>query len=243
MSAFFIKWIGDYMPQRYFVDKLNGIIEGQDAHHIIRVMRMHDNDEIIVCTNTSCILANIKIEDRIVSYHEIQKLEAKKHFDVVLIQGLPKKNKMDFVSKYATVYGASCIIFCGMDRSIAKLDNERFKQVRLLAIAKEAAELAHRFDVPQIKLLAKMKDIDFSLFDEIIICDEDEHMTEIAELVPLSYDKKYAVIIGPEGGISENERNLFKSLNARFVSLGHYILPTEAASLSALSFFMHQNRE
>jgi len=53
--------------------------------------------------------------------------------------------------------------------------------------------------------------------------------------------KKYAVIIGPEGGISDQERIFFKSLDATFISLGQYILPTEAASLSILSFFMHQN--
>ncbi len=231
------------MPQRYFVDKLNGLIEGQDAHHIIRVMRMRDGDEIIICANKSCMLASIEIIDKNVKYHEIKRLDSKKHFDVTLIQGLPKKNKMDFVSKYATVYGASDIIFCGMDRSIAKLENTGFKRDRLLAIAKEAAELAHRDDIPEIQLLSKMKEIDFDYYDEVIVCDEDEHMTDIMALNPLSYDKKYAIIIGPEGGISDKERECFKSINAKFITLGHYILPTESASLSALSFFMHQNHK
>jgi len=231
------------MAQRYFVDQFNGKITGQDAHHITRVMRMHDGDEIIVCANETCILASIKLFDKEVSYQEIKKLEDKKHFDVTLIQGLPKKNKMEFVSKYATVYGAKHIIFCGMDRSIVKLENDKFKQERLSAIAKEAAELAHRHDVPTIELLTKIKNIDFSLYDEVIVCDEDEHMREIHELKPLEFNKKYAVIIGPEGGISENERLYFKSMNAKFITLGKYILPTEAASLSALSFFMHENHK
>lgn len=229
------------MPQRYFVNEINGMIHGQDAHHIIRVMRMRDGDEIIVCAKKVCVLAQVKIEDKEVSYQKIKDIESKDHFDVTLIQGLPKKNKMEFVSKYATVYGASNIVFCGMDRSIAKLENGKFKEDRLTAIAKEAAELAHRFDVPNITLLTKLKEIDFSSYDVVIICDEDEHMKEISDIKPLSYDLKYAVIIGPEGGISEKERTFFKSINAKFVTLGYYILPTEAASLSALSFFMHQN--
>ncbi len=229
------------MPQRYFVEQLNGKIEGSDAHHIIKVMRMRNNDKIIVCANRICALVEIEINEKEVSYRELERLEAKSHYDVTLLQGLPKKNKMEYVSKYATVYGASKIIFSGMDRSIAKLENKGFKEDRLFAIAKEAAELAHRFDVPKIEMTSKLTEIDFKKFDEIIICDEDEHMKDIKSLLPLDYDKKYIVIIGPEGGISDSERTYFKSLNAKFISLGHYILPTESASLSALSFFMHEN--
>ncbi|MFA6800667.1 MAG: RsmE family RNA methyltransferase [Acholeplasmataceae bacterium] len=229
------------MPQRYFVKNLNGIIEGQDAHHIIRVMRMRDHDEIIVCDKQTCVLATIEIKDEKVFYTEIKKLELKKQFNVTLIQGLPKKNKMEFVSKYATVFGVSQIYFCGMERSIVKLENETFKKQRLSTIAKEAAELAHRFDIPNIEMVSNIKNIDFSYFDQIIVCDEDEHMVHMKALNNLDIFKKYAVIIGPEGGISDQERIFFKSLDATFISLGQYILPTEAASLSILSFFMHQN--
>jgi 16S rRNA (uracil1498-N3)-methyltransferase len=231
------------MSQRYFVNKLDGVIKDQDAHHIKRVMRMRDGDEIIVCANKQCILASIKIGETDVTYHEISKLDAVSHFDVTLVQGLPKKNKMDFVSKYATVYGANTIIFSGMERSISKLENKAHKLNRLETIAKEASELAHRFDIPQILMYEKLKNIDFSLYDEIIVCDEDEEQVDIKTLKPLNYQKKYIIIIGPEGGISKKERDFFKSIDAKFITLGHYILPTEVAALSALSFFMHENNK
>lgn len=231
------------MSQRYFVEKLNGVIDHQDAHHMIKVMRMKDQDEIIVCSKQTCILASIEIKDKQVLYKEIKKLDYKTHFDVTIIQGLPKKNKMEFVSKYATVYGAASLYFCGMDRSIVKLENDGFKKERLTAIAKEAAELAHRSFVPEVMMFQSLKHIDFNLFDVVIVADEDEHMVEINTLLPLDMSKKYAVIIGPEGGISEQERKYFKSINAHFITLGHYILPTESASLSVLSFFMHQNHK
>jgi len=229
------------MSQRYFVKELNGVIKNQDAHHIKRVMRMRDHDEIIVCANKQCILASIMIGEKDVRYKEIKKLSDVKHYHVTLLQGLPKKNKMDFVSKYATVYGASALIFSGMDRSIIKLENKVHKLNRLETIAKEASELAHRFDIPEISMFEKLKDVNFSDFDEIIVCDEDEEQTDIKSIKPLDYQKKYLLIIGPEGGISHKEREFFKSLDAKFITLGHYILPTEAAALSALSFFMHEN--
>lgn len=227
--------------QRYFVDQLNQKITGQDAHHIKRVMRMKNDDQIIVCDQYQCVLASIYINDEEVTYRQIKVLDKPFFYDVTLIQGLPKKQKIEFVSKYATIFGVSHMIFCGMERSIAKLENKTHKLKRLKVIAKEAAELAHRFDLPSIDMIDKIKHVDFSQFDAIIVCDEDEKMIELKDLCPLKADAKYAVVIGPEGGISDRERTYFKSMNAKFVSLGSNIFPTEAASLQALSFFLHKN--
>jgi len=229
--------------QRYFVKDMNNKIEGQDAHHIKRVMRMKDGDQIIVCAHKQCVLASIKINDKDVSYQILKTLDQIEMYDVTLIQGLPKKNKMEFVSKYATMFGASSIIFTGMQRSIAKLENKEHKLKRLQTISKEAAELAHRAYLPYMNMEKSIKDIDFNIFDEIIVCDEDEEQVALKAITPLNKQKKYAVVIGPEGGISDQEREMFKSLNATFVTLGTHILSTESASLSVLSFFMHENNK
>lgn len=227
--------------QRYFVNQLNGMIEGQDAHHIKRVMRMKNDDQIIICDQDQCVLGSIHLDNEAVTYDIVQVLDKPFFYDVTIIQGLPKKQKIDFVSKYATIFGASQILFCGMDRSIAKLENKEHKLKRLHSIAKEAAELAHRFNVPKIDMIDKLMHVDFEQFDQIIVCDEDEKMIELHELCPLNDHHKYALIIGPEGGISARERSYFKSKCAKFVTLGTNIFPTEAASLQALSFFLHKN--
>ena len=51
------------MSQRYFLEELNQIITGQDAHHIKKVMRMKTGDEIIVCAQKKCFLASIEINE------------------------------------------------------------------------------------------------------------------------------------------------------------------------------------
>jgi 16S rRNA (uracil1498-N3)-methyltransferase len=52
---------------------------------------------------------------------------------------------------------------------------------------------------------------------------------------------KIALIIGPEGGISEAERNSLLSKKVIPVTLGHYILPTEIASLYILTYLSVKN--
>lgn len=225
------------MPQRYFLDQLNQPITGQDAHHIKKVMRMNDGDEIIVCANQKCFLASILIEDTTVSYKIIDELKQPFSMDVTLIQGLPKGSKNEFVVKYATIFGASKIIFIPMHRSIAKLENTDNKLKRLSMIAKEAAELAHRFEVPSILFEKSLNQIHYESFDLVLLADENNKTLMIDQVIPESIkNKKILLIIGPEGGITDTERELLQNKKAISISLGHNIIPTEAACLYALSY-------
>jgi len=225
------------MSQRYFLEELNQIITGQDAHHIKKVMRMKTGDEIIVCAQKKCFLASIEINDDNVTYKTIEELKQPSKMDVTLIQGLPKGSKNEFVVKYATIFNASTIILTPMQRSIAKLENTDNKLKRLSTIAKEAAELAHRFEVPEIRFEKSIHSIDFDKFDLILLADENNKTQMIDQAVPKAInDLKIALIIGPEGGITDAEREMLKNKNAVSISLGNNIIPTEAACLYALSY-------
>jgi len=226
------------MPQRYFVDQLNHEIVGQDAHHILHVMRMKTNDEIIVCHNKTCFLAFLKIEQQHVFYEIIKELPEKWFPHVTIIQGMPKGSKTEFITKYATIFGVSHIIFTEMNRSIAKIENEDHKIKRLKAIAKEASELAHRQDIPDISMTKNLMHLDFKIYDLVLLADENCKDVMIPDACKhISSHQKIAVIIGPEGGISEKERTELISLGVTPISLGELIYPTEAACLHVLSYF------
>jgi 16S rRNA (uracil1498-N3)-methyltransferase len=224
------------MPQRYFLNEDTGVISNQDAHHIQNVMRLKDGAEIIVCFNEQCHIATIKSVGKEVFYQKNHQLEQPEILNITLVQGMPKHPKSDFVCKYATVFGVKNIIFVPMKRSIVKLENETNKLTRLERIAKEAAELAHRANVPTIQMHQKLNDIAFKAFDFIIFADEDEtNQTLEACLSYAKKEMKIAIVIGPEGGIDDEERKFMASLSAEFVSLGSNVLPTEAAGLYVLS--------
>lgn len=230
------------MAQRYFVKQLNGLISGQDAHHISRVMRMSIGDKIIICSEGTCVNATIDALGDPVNYHILNTLEHKYSMDITIIQGLPKHPKHEFIAKYATIFGASSIIFVQMHRSISKLENIENKILRLNVIAKEAAELAHRFDLPTIEMVKNLDAIDFSTYDLVLLADELEHQNNLLNAINNhKTNHRIAVIIGPEGGISEAERIALLKRQVIPVSLGSNILPTEAACLYALSLLSHQN--
>jgi 16S rRNA (uracil1498-N3)-methyltransferase len=224
------------MPQRYFLDSIEKEIKGQDAHHIKRVMRMKINDQIIVCQKGRCFLSSITSLDEHVTYETIEELKKTNIIHVTIIQGFPKHPKSEFIAKYATMFNASKLIFVEMDRSISKLENQTNKTNRLHLIAKEASELSHLFCIPQIELIKHLSQINFKSFDLILLADELETQFNLLNLeIESLKNMKIAVIIGPEGGISDNERKYLIMQNAKPVSLGKRILPTEAACLYVLS--------
>lgn len=223
--------------QRYFVNELNGIIVGDDAKHITKVMRMKINDLVIICSNNECFNARlISLSDKEVTYKLEDKLKSINYPKITLYQGMPKYSKVDIVSKYATIYGANEISFVQMNRSEAKIKQIADKLNRLEKISKEAAELAHRNNYAKISFTNRLKDIPFNEFDIVLFADEVLKEEIVNYPIDNLTDKsKIAIIIGPEGGITEEERNFLIANKACQTSLGPYILPTEIASIYLLS--------
>ena len=114
--------------QRYFIKNKDMLLEESDIKHIKKVMRMNINDKIEVvynnklhiCEITSLEPFNIKV---------IEKLDEDKKtkIELTVAVALVKEQKMDLILQKLTELGVSKIIPVSMERSIVKLDKERFK--------------------------------------------------------------------------------------------------------------------
>ena len=124
-----------------------------------------------------------------------------------------------------------------LDEKIASKKLERWQK-----IAEIAAKQSMRDIIPQIGNITKLKDIDTTEFDAVLVAYEnEEHNMLKTELQKLerkiksnnSSEQQYniAIVIGPEGGISEKELVMLAEKNAKFVSLGKRILRTETAGV------------
>lgn len=219
--------------QRYFLDKENQI-ESDDIHHILHVMRFKTGTEVEVCGTQGCHLAVLNIHNKDVKYTLGKALIGNPPLNVTIIQGLPKGDKMDIVTKYATMFQAQSIVFMPMKRSIAKLSNVEHKLSRLYKIAKEAAELSKRSTIPNIQFIDQLTKLDLK-GKQIILLDELEIDYTLKDLMENYINQPLIVIIGPEGGIDTKERQHFIDLGAVTLSLGASILPTELAHIPILN--------
>ena len=215
--------------QRYFIPSGTTSLSKSDQHHIKHVMRMKSHDHVIIC-NDACYISEVIIADE-VSYKHIKALPKIHKRQVVLVQGLPKHPKVETTIKYATMAGVDKIILLPLKYSIVKELPSDQKQLRYQMIAKEAAELSHRDDIPEIKFLSKLDDI--KLFDKTYLFDELSK-----QIIKDDTSDPVMIIIGPEGGIHQDERDNLISKGALSVSLGPLIYSSEIAGVLAIQTLM-----
>ena len=235
MSKFFVK------PEQIKNDNI--IIDGDDVNHILNVLRMKKDDEIQVCNQVTG--ENYKARIMQYSKNEIEcKIEEKigksteSNVHITLFQGIPKFEKMELIIQKNTEVGVNNIVPVIMERTVVKLDEKvaSKKLDRWQKIAEIAAKQSMRDIIPNVKSIITTKEIDVDMYDVVLVAYEnEEHNMLKAELKKLESQNKQeyniAIVIGPEGGISEKEIELLDEKNVKFVSLGKRILRTETAGL------------
>lgn len=229
------------------------IIIGEDVKHIKNVLRKQIGDIIEICNQETekaykCEIFNIK-EEQIISkiIEEISSNDDKIKVDIY--QGLPKADKMELIIQKAIELGANAIIPVDMKRCIVKLDSksETKKIERWQKIAESAAKQSGRNIIPEVQNIIQIKDI-INLrnqYDAIIVCYENEKEKSLkTELLSIKSQGKQelhiAIVIGPEGGLEENDVETLKQNGAKIVTLGSRILRTETVALNVLSIIMYE---
>ncbi|WP_345239759.1 16S rRNA (uracil(1498)-N(3))-methyltransferase [Pontibacillus salipaludis] len=247
--------------QRYFVPSSGWndsqvVITGEDVHHIGKVMRMKPEHHILCCTPegdlAECEITDITTET--VTCQIVEWLEEEKELpaSVIIAQGLPKGDKMEHVIQKGTELGASQFIPFEAERSIVKWDQKKSQKkiTRYQKIAKEASEQSHRTMIPSVSELHSLGDL-IALqpnYDWVVFAYEDEAKSQSYRslkevLTQIQQGQRILVIIGPEGGFSEQEVQTLKEAGALAVRLGPRILRTETAAtyfLSALSYQLEE---
>ena len=225
--------------QRYFIKNKDMLLEESDIRHIKKVMRMNINDKIEViynnklhiCEITSLEPFNIKV---------IEKLDEDKKtkIELTVAVALVKEQKMDLILQKLTELGVSRIIPVSMERSIVKLDKERFnkKKVRWESICKEASEQSKRTNIPIIEDVKSIKDLtkeDANL--KLVASTKEKEKLLNYYLQSIEDCAKIIMVIGPEGGISDKEEDILVSNGYNRVSFGNLIFRVEKATIYVAS--------
>jgi 16S rRNA (uracil1498-N3)-methyltransferase len=224
-------------------------ITGKDAHHISRVLRMKVGQQLQIVSNdqVSALMEIEAITEAVVSVRLVEKLATvnEPSVRIILAQGLPKGDKMDFIVQKAVEMGVSEIIPVSMDNCVVQLDahKARKKTERWQKIVEEAAKQSKREIVPQVstpltitQLLALKQSVTLK-----IVAYEVEDRHGLKELLHEQNSiEEILLLIGPEGGISKEEFGLLKVGGMTSVSLGKRILRTETAGLATVAAILYE---
>lgn len=136
-----------------------------------------------------------------------------------------------------------------MKRTIVKFDSKKVlsKVARWQKIAESAAKQSKRGIIPKvfepISFSAMLTQL--SMYDMVIVPYENEHgMKRTREIISkLTLLKSIAIVIGPEGGFSDEEISKLRELSCESLTLGNRILRTETAGLACIAMIGYQIEE
>lgn len=236
------------MAKRFIVDENNILVQenaitvkGEEVHHI-NVLRYKVGDKLYINSHEIEIT---KLSKEVLNGNIIGNLPQKgvPRVSITLIQSYLKSDKMDYVVQKAVELGVKNIIPAISKNTIVKLDEkDKLKKVeRLSKIAKEAVEQCGRADTVIVQNVQNLSNLDMSCYEMVLICHETSNIKLKEVIENIKNLNNIAVIIGPEGGLDEQEvKEILKKTNTQDISLGERILRAETASLSILSILSYE---
>ena len=228
--------------QRYFaklIDTEHVKLEPEDEHHLLHVMRMRQGDEIEVVADGVLYLCNIGSTNPLTIYavHEIE-ADVELNVDVTLLFALTKGDRTDLVVQKATELGVKRIALIQSERTVVRYEEKDIakKCARYQKIMKEASEQSHRLIVPEMMGIFNLKKLPKEVFSDLNYVGYEKDASDVNGMFA-NFDKKKSItiLIGPEGGFSEEEINNLVKQGFIRTSLGKRILRAETAAMYALS--------
>lgn len=218
----------------------SGMVDDEEFRHM-SVLRMSVGDRFIgISANSDMdnIYEITEITKKSASIKFVEQLEnhANPKLNIVVFQALAKGDKLETVTQKATELGASAI--CPLYLKNCDVKEGSGKVNRLDKIAISATKQCGRSRVPKILDCVNIKTIEKALsgVDLIILANEREDRLPLLEVLNQNKSaKSIAIIVGPEGGFTDEEIDKIISLGGKSVTLGKRILRTETAGLYMLA--------
>jgi 16S rRNA (uracil1498-N3)-methyltransferase len=217
------------------------VLGGPEAKHAASVRRMNVGESIAVSDG-----AGLKVRGKVAKVLKdtlevlVESVDALNppSTKLVLVQALAKGDRDELAIQACTELGVFEVIPWQADRSISiwKAEKKQKGQTRWQTIVTEAAKQSLRAFVPRVSEVLDSAELVQMLrgFDQVMILDP-EAGNSITELnaPPIG---SVAIVVGPEGGISEAELSAFAEAGFSSVHLGSGVLRTSTAGMAAISY-------
>ena len=228
LSLFFVTDLPTQVDQVYQ-------FEGDDALHAIRVLRI-GTGEIFNLSDGAGNWSRVQVLSVGKKSAEVKVLESGFQEELpvsfTVIQAIPKGDRIKETIELCTEGGADQIVMWKAARSIGKSDD---KIEKLQITAREASKQSRRFRIPKVFGVATTNYvIDEIAKSDLVIVFHESATQKVSELVQPGA-QKVAIIIGPEGGLTDEEVDLFAASGAKVALMGRPVLRSAHAGLAALS--------
>lgn len=202
-------------------------LDAQTLHRFKKVLRLEAGSPVELFDGQGKVGRGLLTTGSELEQLRIQEYpKPKQHF--ILCQAWVSMDKLEQITQHATELGMSELILFRASRSQVDLSKKQTsRQDRLIRIAQDASRQCGRVWVPEIRFSDAI--LEGTGWGQKLVADP-EALYGFGVL-----ESRVSIVIGPEGGFSNEELQKFKTLGAIPVRLSEYVLRTETAGLAALA--------
>lgn len=228
-------------------------LEGDDFHYLCRVRRLREGDSF-AASDKEGNQYHLTLEEvgRKVCRLRVQRKGKRTHDlpRMTLFQCLPKGRKLDTIVRQATELGVTRIVPVESRFSVPKLEGGENRADRWIRVAKEAAQQSGAVRVPEVLAPIRFRDIPrvWGSVGEtrlgIFFHQTPLETTSLHEYLSIRREE-IGMVVGPEGGLSDEEVFLLKKEGFVPAYLGPTVLRTETApvfAVAALQIILLENK-
>ena len=225
-------------PEDWGPDRV--LLPADESHHALDVLRLGISDPVLVTDGAGAVVrgtlagaeggrAVVRIVER--THHDRPRPE------IVVYQGAAKGHKLDGVIERLAELGVAQAIVFHSARAVVRWDERKIARVqqRWAAIARAAAKQARSPFVLSPFAAIAWDDLVRAVAAEpeaLVLWEGASSPLRAAVGAP---SDRIALVVGPEGGLTDDEADALSAAGARVVSLGSRILRTENAAFAAAS--------
>jgi len=233
--------------QRFYVGQIDNSkshleITGEQSHYVTRVLRLQAGDQMILFDGSGpewkAKINDTKRNRLLLELEEKTTPDRESPINLILIQSISRSQRMDLVMQKSTELGVTRIVPVFSTNTVVKIKEDKIEKKlnhwRNILIS--ASEQSGRTKIPDLmspiqletKCLEQHKS-DLSIFYD----------TTGNDSLGANNPKHITLVIGPEGGFTENEKQMAVDAGYMVMQSGPRLLRTETAPIMALSILQY----
>ncbi len=208
--------------------------------HLQTVLRLQPGDEIQLFNGAGQLAVSTLKENSEVELLDVVNYPSPA-CSLSLIQGMPKGDKLELILQKGTELGVNQFHLTAMERSVGHLKSDR-KQKRLerwQKIIQEAARQSRQYHLPMLEVGSSLPRVLSTVKADLKLLLWEESTIPLQEVLPPQPPQQIAVLVGPEGGVSQQEADYAMAQGYQAVRLGPRILRTETAGLAIMAILQY----
>ncbi|MER6437787.1 16S rRNA (uracil(1498)-N(3))-methyltransferase [Streptomyces sp. NPDC001185] len=223
------------------------VLDGPEGRHAVSVKRLRQGEDVVLTDGAGrwaeCVVLDTEGKDRLIVRVGSLAEEPAESPRLTVVQALPKGDRGELAVETMTETGVDAIVPWAASRCITQWRGDRGLKAlaKWRATAREAGKQSRRVRFPEVadaattrQVAALLAEADFAA----VLHEDRDYGSEPLATAELPTAGRIVLVVGPEGGVSPEELDLFAQAGAKAYRLGRSVLRTSTAGTAATALLL-----